>query len=225
MIKSKYNKHLEKFKDIHKNKTAILFATGPSILKYNKLNDSENFIKIGLNTIYNYPEILNELNYYFYGSHYYVNDSHRENIEKICMNKNIITFASAYEDGRSHKDINRGNIAPERARELGSYPFENNSREVFTNDIANYSTCGGSIVFPAIQHILYMGFNKIYLVGCDGGFTANPKCSDTLIKWWGKFIEFKKIYYPNVEIFSINPDCLKGKFKDIYTYQILYNQP
>ena len=35
-------------------------------------------LKIGLNTIYNCPEILNELNYYFYGSHYYVNDSHRK---------------------------------------------------------------------------------------------------------------------------------------------------
>ena len=34
--------------------------------------------------------------------------------------------------------------------------------------------------------MLYMGFNKIYLVGYDGGFTANPKCSDEINKIMGK---------------------------------------
>ena len=214
MIKSNHNKPLEKFKDIHKDMTAIIFATGPSIKNYTEIENSENFIKIGLNRIYDYPEILNTLDYYYYGSHYYLDKLHKKNIEKVCENKNITTFASAYEDGRSHKDINRGNITPERAIELGSIPFEN-TQKTFTNDIAQYCTLGHSIIFPPLQHILYMGFNKIYLVGCDGGFTQGKSSDDVhLLNWWKKFVEFKNTYYPYVEIISVNPISLKYWFDD-----------
>ena len=217
MIRSKYNKHLEKIKDLHKYKTAIIFATGPSIQNYKNLDDSDNYIKIGVNRIYYYPEILNKLDYYYYGSHYYIDRLHKENIEKICENKNITTFASAYEDGISHKDINRGNITPERAIELGSIPFENTIK-TFTNDVENYCSLGHSIIFPTLQHILFMGIKKIYLVGCDGGFTQGKSSNDEhLLNWWIKFVEFKNIYYPEVEIISVNPVSLKGWFdSDIY---------
>jgi len=213
-MESTFNKHLEKYKNIHKGKTAILFATGPSINEYKSLENSDDFIKFGVNTIYNFPYILKELDYYFYGSHYYIDSSHRENIEKTCSLKNITSFASAYEEGRSHKDINRGNITPERALELGSEPFENNL-SIFTNDIANYSTLGHSIIFPIMQFILYMGFTKIYLVGCDGGFTSTDSYDMHLLYWWNECKKFIDIYYPNVEIISVNPVSLKGWFKDI----------
>ena len=217
MYKSKFNKSLERFKNIHNGKTAILFATGPTIKKYTPLKNSVDFIEFGVNTIYNYPNITNNLNYYFYGSHYYIHNVHRENIHKTCALKNITSFASAYEEGRSHKDINRGNITPERAIELESIPFENNL-STFTNDISEYATLGHSIIFPAIQIILYMGIKKIYIVGCDGGFTQGQSSGDEhLLFWWRKFVEFKKIYYPEVKIISVNPVSLKGWFDDIYT--------
>jgi hypothetical protein len=218
MIKSKYNKLLEKFKNLHNGDTAIIFATGPSLKNYVPLDNSEKYIKIGLNKIYDYPDILCKLNYYYYGSHYYLDGEHRKNIEKVCMNKNITTFASAYEDGISHKDINRGNITPERAIELNSIPFEN-TLHTFTNDVENYCSLGHSIIFPPLQHILYMGIKKIYFVGCDGGFTQGKSSSDNhLLFWWKKFVEFKNIYYPEVKIISVNPVSLKGWFdEDIYT--------
>lgn len=216
MYKSQFNKPLEKFKNIHKGKIAILFATGPTIKKYKPLENSDKFIKFGVNTIYNYPEISNSLDYYFYGSHYYFHKDHRLNIEKLCSNENIQTFASAYEEGRSHKDINRGNISPERALELKSEPFENNLK-TFTNDVSEYATLGHSIIFPALQILLYMGIKKIYLVGCDGGFTQGVDSGNThLLFWWKKFVEFKNIYYPEVKIISVNPVSLKGWFDDIY---------
>lgn len=217
MIKSTYNKSLGRFRNIHSGKTAILFATGPSIKNYKNLDDSENYIKIGVNRIYDYPQILKTLNYYYYGSHYYLDILHKENIEKICANKNITTFAAAYEDGRSHKDINRGNISPERAIELGSIPFEN-TLHTFTNDVEKYCTRGESIIFPPLQHILYMGFDKIYLVGCDCGFTQGKSSGDTdLLNLWKGFKIFKDIHYPHVKIISVNPVSLRGWFDDIYT--------
>jgi hypothetical protein len=217
MIKSNYNKPLEKFKNLHNGDTAILFATGPSLNKYVPLANSEYYIKIGVNRIYDYPDILYKLNYYYYGSNYYLDEEHRKNIDKVCMNKNITTFASAYENGRSHKDINRGNITPERANELNSIPFEN-TLDTFTNDVANYCSLGNSIIFPPLQHILYMGIKKIYLVGCDCGFTHGKSSDDEhLLYYWRKFVDFKNIYYPEVKIVSINPVSLKGWFdEDIY---------
>tara|TARA_B110001450_G_C17526068_1_gene442636 strand:- start:94 stop:747 length:654 start_codon:yes stop_codon:yes gene_type:complete len=216
MYKSKFNKPLEKFKNIHNGKTAILFATGPTIKNYTPLENSEDFIKFGVNSIYDHKNIVNDLNYYFYGSHYYINSYHKKNVDETCSLKNIISFASAYEEGRSHKDINRGNISPERAIELKSVPFENNLQS-FTNDVSEYATLGHSIIFPAIQIILYMGIKKIYIVGCDGGYTSGQSSGNAeLILLWKKFEEFRTKYYPEVKVISVNPVSLKGLFHDIY---------
>ncbi len=216
MFKSTYNSSLKRFKDIHKGESAILFATGPSIKDYKWFDGSDNCILFGLNRIYNYSEITNRLNYYYYGSHYVSDPEHRKNINDVCSRNGLISFASAYEEGRSHKDINRGNISPEEAIKIGSIPFENNLSK-FTNDPSEYATLGHSIVFPPLQHILYMGITTIYLVGCDGGFMAGQSSGDDhLLSWWQSFVDFKKQYYENVSIISINPVSLKGWFDDTY---------
>ena len=92
MIKSLHTKSLLKFKNIHLNQSAIIFATGPSIEKYKNFEGSNECIKIGLNRIYNYSDILNELDYYYYGSHYYSDTVHREKIDNICNKYNFISF-------------------------------------------------------------------------------------------------------------------------------------
>ena len=214
MIPSRFNNNLEKFHNCHKGQIAILFATGSSVRKYKDFPDSATAIKFGLNTIYNIPDIATQLQYYYYGSGYYHNQNHRKNVDKMCAREDLVTFASAYENGVSHGIIKRGNISPEDALLLRSNPFENNL-SAFTNDIAKYSTMGHSIVFPAIQHILYMGFSKVYLVGCDAG---SEKSSDTdLLALWTKFSIFKNKYYPDVDIISVNPVCLTDMFRYIRT--------
>ena len=215
MIDSKYNEHLKKFKDIHKNKTAILFATGPSIKDYIPF-DNDEYIKIGSNRIYYYPKILKKLNYFFFGSQYYTDNQHRNDLDRICLSdeNKFIKLSASYENGTP---TGRGNITPEDSLRLGAHPFENNLL-YFSNDVSKYSMLGHSIVFPSLQFILYTGINKLYLVGCDGGFTHGINSGDSeLLHWWTKFKEFKDEYYSNVEIISINPNSLKGWFKDEVT--------
>ena len=65
MYKSTYNKNLIKFKDIHKDESAILFATGPTIKEYESFEGSDKCIKVGLNKIYDYKDSLSDLDYYF----------------------------------------------------------------------------------------------------------------------------------------------------------------
>ena len=227
-FKSKFNKEngLGKFKGIHKGESAILFANGPSRKDYVPFDGSEECIKIGVNAIYNHntPEEIEKLNYWFFGSEYFRKDGNpgrdkAEDMDAVCLNpryKNLVKLTSSYEHGKSHGEIGRGNITPERSRELGCIPFENNL-ETFTNDLEVYSTVGHSIAFPALQFILYTGVKRIYLVGCDGGFT-DPECNQTndpwLMHWWGEFKKFKDICYPDIEIVNINSVGLKGWFID-----------
>jgi len=218
MYKSKFNKHLEQFKNIHPGKSAIIFATGPTVKEYKPLEGSEKTIKIGLNRIYTEPHILESLNYYYFGSHYYLDSEHRKNIDHIHEHYEFTKLASSYEEGKSHKDIGRGNISPEDARKIGAIPFENNLSH-FTNDPANYCTLGHSIVFPPLQHMMYMGIKKIYLVGCDGGATMSQHgpSSGMFEGWWDRFKKFRDDAWPDVKIISINPATLKGLFdEDIY---------
>ena len=216
MMRSNNNGQLANYKDMHKGDSAILYATGSSIKNYRSIGDPENFVHIGLNRIYNYPNIIQLLDYYFFGSEYYLDLKHRQKVDSISKNNTFTLFASSYEEGISHAIINRGNISPEDAQKIGAIPFENNLN-YFTNEIAKYSLLGHSIVFPALQFILYTGIRELYLVGCDGGFTAEDKKhygDNHLIRWWKEFNNFKKRYYQNVRIVSINPVSLKGMFHD-----------
>ena len=218
MYKSKYNKDLERFKEIHLGEVGVMFATGPTIKEYKSFEDTENAVKFGLNRIYCSPKILESLDYYYFGSHYYIDLEHRRNIDYVSSQYDFTKFASAYEEGKSHKDIGRGNISPEDARKIGAIPFENNLSH-FTNDPANYCTLGHSIVFPPLQHMMYMGIKKIYLVGCDGGATMSQHgpSSGMFEGWWDRFKKFRDDAWPDVKIISINPATLKGLFdKDIY---------
>lgn len=79
----------------------------------------------------------------------------------------------------------------------------------------------GSVVFPAFHFALWTHPEKIFLVGCDcsstyfDGTTGNP--FDYLVDGWEKAKQFANLYYPDVNIISINPRGLTGLFEDRYT--------
>lgn len=84
-----------------------------------------------------------------------------------------------------------------------------------------------SIAFSAIHFALFTYPKEIYLVGCDTSRTRNVyhKTKDDKYDLHAEFIKigyartkmFAELYYPDVEIISVNPVGLKGLFKDIYT--------
>jgi hypothetical protein len=49
--------------------------------------------------------------------------------------------------------------------------------------------------------------------------------SEDLVEGWHKIKEFQQIYYPDIEMVSINPVFLKGLFKDEYTESYLNDHP
>ena len=82
-----------------------------------------------------------------------------------------------------------------------------------------------SIVFSAMQFILWCHPKRVYIVGCDcslGGY-FNSKEQNTfcvpateMVNRWKNLRDFANKYYPDVEIVSVNPVGLKGVFKDFY---------
>jgi hypothetical protein len=201
---AKYNSGLKKYKDLHRGSEFVLIATGPTLNKFHKFDEYEKTIKVGVNKIYDNP-IINDLDYYFFGSDYYLNSEHREKIEKLSPDIN--KFSSVYRDG---SETGLGNINRSDSDRLNCTPFEC-CLDRFPDDQADDKLLGHSIIFPAIQIILYMGASKVYLVGCD----LNGHASE-LLHWWNEFKKWKDYKYPHVGISVINAIGLSGIF-DEYT--------
>lgn len=198
-----YNKHLEVYKDIHKGMDGILLSTGPTIDKFKNFEGYDDLIKFGVNKIYRH-KFINDLDYYFFGSFYYVEPDHKVNVDNLP--KDLKKFSSVYRDGQ---ETGLGNISRDDSDILGCVPFEC-GLEAFTDDISNDKILGHSIVFPVLQVMLYMGFKNIYIVGCD----VTGQDSKSNIQWWHKFKTWKESTYEDVKITVINPITLRGLFND-----------
>ena len=123
---SKFTTIPSHFKDIEKGNSVILFAGGPTSFSFKKDNcDFYNNCKIaGVNMCWMLDDISNDLNYYFFGSGYNwehfpkrwqiarKGKKHTENVDKLIKNnKDMISFASAADNGKCHGEIKRGNIS------------------------------------------------------------------------------------------------------------------
>jgi len=72
-------------------------------------------------------------------------------------------------------------------RDVGRYPFGSSS----------------SAVFMTLQFALYAGFERLYVVGCDGGSTLGH--NKNILREWVVAQEFVRSNYPNTEILLVNP--------------------
>ena len=213
-----YNNAFLNYKNIYDGRTGILFAPGPSIKKYKPLFDEGESINVGLSWIFEQKEIFDKLDYYFFGSgyHYIAGtnqtspevDSYRKIVESI--DPKIQKFASVYREG---VPTGLGNITPEAANSINAIPFDCQSphgHQNFIKEIDKYRIFGLSIIFPALQFMLYTGLSKIYLAGVDANRGSLPAA-------WSQARDFINETYPNTKIISINPVALKGYFEDEYT--------
>lgn len=223
-----------RYKNIHDNATAVLIATGPTLLHYKKIN---KYIHIAVNNAYKYiepdywfaidgqniaagyAELMLTKFIKFYGQcitpyplHYYrSNDKNTVYHIPDCVIDNSINAHKFYFDHPSLR-INR---------DIESQPLP---------DL-------GSCVFSALYFAIYAGIKKIYIVGCDcacnGYFNGakqkqewvNGSVTAKLLKGWNIFKEHVEIFHPDVELISVNPVGLRGMFRDVYTQSYLDANP
>ncbi len=215
-----HQKTFPQFKGINKGKEIVIVATGPTLMKFKPI---KNAVYIGVNRAIQYNKIHYD---YFFVQDYsgatptYIND--------IYNYGNCIKFI-----GLTTEDTHKEKTIPEMygiGENIFRYrtDWENlkHFKPKYAYDLATTALgCGGTVVLPAIQFALWTHPKRIYLVGCDtsrSGYFDNKKDKanflypDVLVEMYKELKEFANQYYPDVEIISINPDGLKGIFKDEY---------
>lgn len=231
------NEHFLEVKDKHKGETAILMAPGDSL---NEFTDDfpKEYIRIAVNGCIIHPHIRENLDYYVWAGDIDIPKHHvlsekpiREAIPKLpkrcknyvcCWTNNSIIHPSFKVQTQ---------IDPEDAKKLeGDWKFFNQKTNIMmTKNISVGGLNPNSVIFQALNILLYMGIKKIILVGVDGGGGHSYKnlvkgdiCdwekkngSDSLYRMWKQCLEWTGENYPDVEILIKNPKFIKGIFKEI----------
>lgn len=206
-----HQKVFPQFKNINKGKDVVFIATGPTLKDYEPLKDA---IHIGVNKAFKFDKI--KFDYLiiqdYFGSKNYINDFCQYDAIKFLGIISLIWPKSIIPESLAEK-YNISRFYTAHPDEL-SFPPLDISSSIFWDAY--------SVVFPAMQFVLWTNPKRIYLVGCDcsEGYFDNAKSSNTcyhMIDGWKKLKEFASTYYPETEIISINPVGLKGLFTDIYT--------
>lgn len=230
-----YNQHSKifpQFKNLHRGENIYLIATGPTSLYYphNKQN-----ICIGVNHSFLNKNVI--LKYWFAIDY----EANKNILDELKSEKFIKFFgqccSAPYDHYYKYRPKNEVYHFPDYIIECMpnafKFYFDHPSKEI-NRDIETQALPDlGSCVFPAAYFALYTGCSRLLLVGCDcsanGYFNKQPLSNrfsaNLLISSWKIFKRYAEIFYPNVEIISVNPVGLKGMFRDVYTEAFLAEHP
>ncbi len=230
-VYSLHQKVFPKYKNIHQGQDIVVVATGPSLNDYVPI---EGAIHIGVNRAFLHENI--NLDYCF--------------ILDYPNVKPYISALNEYKSGECKKfygifknpydtlQVPHSEALAANAERfyLNYNNFEYNDDfplDISTHALASFWTT----TFQAIQFALWTNPKKLYLVGCDesdmGHFNGDKqffvtKYSDDIKErhkiihddGWKKLKNFVSLYYPKMDVISINPVGLKGLFKDVYISNI-----
>ena len=221
MIYSAHQQIFSKYKGIHHGEDIVLIATGPT------LNDAPRIRKavcIGVNRTITMKQY--SLNYCFMQDYTAVKDY----IEH-CFEYDCVKFFGLFMT-RSLRRLNIPYVVGEKAQAERYY---GGSKDIVYPDIACYPLADcGTVSHAALHFSIYTRPRRIYLIGCDT--SADGYYDKTLVPVWPlnppllrsgyqKIKEMSDIFYPDVEIISVNPVGLRGLFRDVYTSSYLEKHP
>jgi hypothetical protein len=234
-------KTFAKYRSIYKDRDIVVMGAGPTLKHYIPKNDC---ITIGTNGVVLYKKV--KLDYLFVQDIEAIKKFEKEILDYDC--KKFISFWGSFAWTIPVKYRNAKN-----AEEYCNYPVGhiNNAGNVNIDEFAGHSIplniCNSplsdfdSVIFPAVQFALWTYPKRVYIAGCDCSHIINQKVKHfnetsteedykifpvrQLVQGWRKIKEFQQIYYPDVEMISINPVFLKGLFKDEYTASYLEDNP
>ncbi len=201
------------YKNIHSGEDVALVATGPSLKAFKKI---DGITYCGVNKAFKYDSI--KLDYLF--------------MVDYNATKSYIEEAKNYPCKKFYgivRDVWEKCIIPESISiEAGASRFflEGIRNPIhYVVDICNepLGDCG-SVIFSAMQFLLWTNPRTIYLIGVDctrniyfdsdNNELAEP--DPMYYKGWVAMKKFVNLYYPKTQIVSINPRGLKGLFEDCY---------
>ncbi len=220
-----HQKSFAKYKNKFAGKNVVLVATGPSL---NSFKPIKNAIYVGVNAAFLNKDLKFD---YLFAEDWFATSKYLEKAKEYkCKKFYGITDYTLYKDKPGSWLIPESVAISHKAdRFISFFPpcgMKLEEHVPFAYDICCEPLwCWGSIVFPALQFILYTNPKKIYIVGCDcttSGHFNNKKSKigqdaiNYVLSGWKLLKDFANRYYPETEIISVNPVGLRGLFKDLY---------
>ena len=221
-------KAFAEYRNRFRGKKVVIFASGPTAKYYKPIPDA---IHIGVNFSWRREDI--PLNYLF------TIDGRVDKTGDISFTKSFERiqgkiFVGMYVSNASWITLPENYSLNENVRRFYSEGGEIKNQKIY-KDICYHPLAGlGSVVGRALQFALFTYPKEIYLVGCDttneNHFYDKPEPDKSKLSYLGirnvkvgcaQAKMFAKHYYPDTEIFSINPVGLKGLFSDVYTEDYL----
>ena len=216
------HRYMRYYEGIHSGSQAIIYATGPSILKYSSKLEKPGAIHVGMKHVVCHPDIARKLHYYFCGDwnnrirQYYKDLFTFYPLKAKFAYTQIGTKCGTGSPTCTKKSSQYWYMSPEFAQSLDmkEYTIAKKFGRWHKDIASNPFVHAGSTVFPALQFLLYTGVSQILLVGCDCtnkySFAENgqPRKDDLATIWkryWKEFAKFAEREYNNVEILWINP--------------------
>ncbi len=152
-----YNAEIEKFRNVHKNETCVIVATGPSI-RVDDLDILKNkhMITLSMNKIFHVFDKTE-----WRPDYYFVNDRmvFSQNMDSICRMDVKYKFVS------DNCKINSNNGFLRHHLNVCEGCYDN--VQDFSDDAAWGIYFGSTVTYSCIQFAVYMGFKVIYLLGVD----------------------------------------------------------
>ncbi|MDS0526525.1 DUF115 domain-containing protein [Clostridium sp. SHJSY1] len=168
ILKNKYIEKIKDYKDKHKGQRCFIIATGPS-LTVEDLEKLKNEITFGMNSISKIGEKTDWRPTYYGIQDEFVYEKLKDSILKI--DKNITIFTS--DVLAKKKKLLSNNIVQIPLYCMDHLINPNSSKFKFSNNCHDIVYDGYSITYTLMQLAVYMGFNKIYLLGADCSYAKN----------------------------------------------------
>lgn len=230
-----HQKTFGEFRNKYEGRTMALVGAGPTV-KF--LEPLKNTVYVGLNRAFLRKDIHFD---YLFSIDKAGLDTGKEQFYEQFLNYNCIKFMGDQNMGMDFQipqDIIYKDDCVRRYKTTARFLPNSFALDIDTEALANSSSCS----LQAMQFILFTNPKKVYVYGIDcscasgqhftGGAVNNAARGENAriidaqhIADWKRLKNFINIYYPETEIYIVNPIGLKGIFHDVYTKSYLAKHP
>jgi hypothetical protein len=217
-------KAFAKYRNINRGRDVVIVGSGPTLNYYEPI---ENAVTMGVNTTFKKAKI----DYLFLMDKNVINDENKDLIIQYPCKK-FFSFLGSLDWNlpiilRETKEVEEICINTVESCNPQKGYYSNIYFDITRAPVANL----GSTIFAVAQFALWTYPKRIYIVGCDctnfleGHFDGTrrfhgrntPIGDKRFVDGWKDIKRFRNIYYPDVEMITINPVGLKEIFKNVFT--------